>query len=130
MLRGVSVLVVDDDPAIRALILTLLERAHASVDCVGDGEDVATQLASHSYSVIVLDLMLPKLDGFAVLDRFASTSPEMIKRVIVLTAVARSKLAPLEKFRVWSVMRKPFDIDDFTHAVADCAAQRRPQDAT
>ena len=123
MLNDVSVLVVDDDPAIRALITTLLNRTHAKVDCVEDGDVAMTRLGSQSYSVIVLDLMLPKVDGFEVLDRVASTQPDLLNRVIVLTAVARTKLAPLERRRVWRVMRKPFDIDDFTNAVAQCAAQ-------
>lgn len=130
MLRGISVLVVDDDPAIRTLITTLLVRTHADVDCVSDGGDAISRLADHSYSVIILDLMLPRLDGFKVLDELASSHPDLLDRIIVLTAAARSKLAPLQRRRVWGVMRKPFDIGDFTNAVADCAAGRRPADAT
>lgn len=122
-LSGVSVLVVDDDPAIRTLITTLLKRTHATVDCADDGDVAIMRLGRQSYSVIVLDLMLPKVDGFEVLDRVASTKPDLLNRVIVLTAVARTKLQPLERRKVWRVMRKPFDIDDFTTAVAECAAQ-------
>ena len=122
-LSGVSVLVVDDDPAIRTLITTLLRRTDATVDCADDGDVAIMRLGRQSYSVIVLDLMLPKVDGFEVLERVASTKPELLSRTIVLTAVARTKLQPLERRRVWRVMRKPFDIEDFTTAVAECAAQ-------
>ena len=122
-LNGVSVLVVDDDPAVRTLITTLLQRTNATVDCAEDGDVAVMRLGRQSYSVIVLDLMLPKVDGFEVLDRVASTKPDLLNRVIVLTAVARTKLQPLERRKVWRVMRKPFDIDDFTTAVAECAAQ-------
>ena len=123
-LNGVSVLVVDDDPAIRTLITTLLKRTNATVDYAEDGDVAIMRLGRQSYSVIVLDLMMPKVDGFEVLDRVASTTPDLLNRVIVLTAVARAKLQPLERKKVWRVMRKPFDIDDFTTAVAECAAQR------
>jgi CheY-like chemotaxis protein len=129
-LNGVSVLVVDDDPAIRALITTLLKRTNATVDCANNGDVAIMRLGRQSYSVIVLDLMLPKVDGFEVLDRVASTKPDLLKRVIVLTAVARNKLEPLERRKVWRVMRKPFDIDDFTAAVAECAAQPEVQHAS
>lgn len=122
-LSGISVLVVDDDPSIRTLITTLLKRTNATVDCANDGDAAIMRLGRQSYSVIVLDLMLPKVDGFEVLDRVASTKPDLLNRVIVLTAVARTKLQPLERRKVWRVMRKPFDIDDFTTAVAECAAQ-------
>jgi CheY-like chemotaxis protein len=121
MLSGVSVLVIDDDLPIRTLITTLLERSHADVDCVGDGDDAITRLGDHDYSVIVLDLMLPTVDGFAVIDQLASTNPALLSRVIVLTAAAQAKLAPLAKRNVCRVMRKPFDIGDFTNAVLECA---------
>ena len=130
MLRGVSVLVVDDDVPIRTLITTLLKRSHADVDCVGDGDDALTRLGDHDYSVIVLDLMLPTVDGYAVIDRLALTNPTLLSRVIVLTAAAQAKLAPLAKRSVCRVMRKPFDIVDFTNAVLECASQRKLRDAT
>lgn len=129
-LRGVSVLVVDDDPAIRTLITILLKRTDATVDCADDGDVAIMRLGRQTYSVIVLDLMLPKVDGFEVLDRVASTKPHLLNRVIVLTAMARTKLQPLERRKVWRVMRKPFDIDDFTAAVAECAAQPQIHHAT
>ena len=122
-LSGVRILVVDDDPSIRSLITTLLKRTDATVDCADDGDAAIIRLGAQSYSVIVLDLMLPTVDGFEVLERIASTNPESLNRVIILTAVARTKLKPLERRKVWRVMRKPFDIDDFTTAVAECAAQ-------
>jgi len=128
-LRDVSVLVVDDDPAIRTLITTVLKRTDAAVDCADDGDAAIMRLGRRAYSVIVLDLMLPKVDGFEVLDRVASTRPDLLNRVIVLTAAAQAKLKPLERRKVWRVMRKPFDIDDFTTAVAECAAQPKVRHA-
>lgn len=129
-LNGVSVLVVDDDPAIRRFITTLLKRTNATVDCADDGNAALMRLGRQSYSVIVLDLMLPKVDGFEVLERVASTKPDLLNRVIVLTAVNRTKLQPLESRKVWRVMRKPFDINDFTAAVAECAAQPKVHPAS
>ena len=121
----VSVLVVDDDAAIRRLLSTLLERAHADVEAVPDGRDALARLQSRPYSVIILDLMMPTTDGFEVLERVSESMPELLKRIIVLTAASSKTLTNLhEDKRVWRVIRKPFDLEDLLSSVADCAAQR------
>src|SRR5258705_8904565 len=109
----VSVLVVDDDAAIRALISTLLKRTNAYVDCVPDGAVALSLLEKRSYSVVILYLMMQGTNGFEVLQRVAETMPELLKRIIVLTAVSSKTLEQLDdqKTEVWGVIRKPFDID-------------------
>ena len=124
----VSVLVIDDDDAIRRLLSTLLKRANADVESVPDGRDALARLGSRPYSVIILDLMMPAIDGFGVLERVSETMPELLKRIIVLTAVSQNTLNQLTaEALVWRVIRKPFDIDDLLHSVADCAAQQSSQ---
>jgi CheY-like chemotaxis protein len=124
----VSVLVVDDDIAIRRLLSTLLERVHAEVETAADGHDALARLESRPYSVIILDLMMPAVDGFDVLDRVSESMPELLKHIIILTAASAKTLAKLHAdMHVWRVMRKPFDIHDLLSSVADCAAQRGSQ---
>jgi CheY-like chemotaxis protein len=124
----VSVLVIDDDAAIRRLLSTLLKRANADVETVPDGRDALARLESRPYSVVILDLMMPAIDGFEVLERVSETMPELLKRIIVLTAVSQNTLTKLaDESQVWRVIRKPFDIDDLIRTVADCAAQRGSQ---
>lgn len=121
----VSVLVIDDDAAIRRLLSTLLERAHAEVETVPDGRDALARLESRPYSVIILDLMMPTIDGFELLERVSQSKPELLKRIIVLTAASSKSLTNLhEDMQVWRVIRKPFDLEDLLSSVADCAAQR------
>jgi DNA-binding response OmpR family regulator len=120
-----SVLVIEDDAAVRRLLNLLLKRTNAEVVCVEDGDEGLAQLESRSYSVVILDLMLPTVNGFDVLERVSVLMPEMLKRVIVLTAASSSTLKKLkDEERLWRVVRKPFDLDDLLHTVADCAAQR------
>src|SRR5215208_2616187 len=124
----VSVLVVDDDAAIRRLLSILLQRASAVVETVPDGHDALARLESRPYSVVILDLMMPTTDGFELLDRVSELMPEVPKHVIVLTAVSQNTLDKLSaKTPVWGVIRKPFDINDLLRSVADCAAQRACQ---
>src|SRR5687767_5007647 len=91
----VSVLVIDDDAAIRRLLSTLLKRANADVETVPDGRDALARLGSRPYSVVILDLMMPTIDGFSVLQRVSETMPELLKRIIVLTAVSQNTLIQL-----------------------------------
>ena len=120
-----SILVVDDDAAIRRLLTTLLARTHAKVEAVDDGQDALARLQSGRYSVVILDLMMPRTDGFEVLDRVSELMPELLERIIVLTAASSKTLTKLDTHkRVWRVIRKPFDIDELLHSVAECAAQR------
>jgi len=121
---NLSVLIVDDDVAIRTLLVTLLQRANAEVECVPDGDDALERLESRAYSVVILDLMMPTVDGFEVLRRVSESMPHMLKHIIVLTAVSRNTLKQLHHEKdVFQVMRKPFDINELLRAVQGCAAQ-------
>ena len=121
---NLSVLVVDDDAAIRSLLTTLLKRANAEVECVPDGHDALERLESRAYSVVILDLMLPTVNGFEVLQRVSESRPQLLKHIIVLTAVSQNNLRELHHEKdVWRVMRKPFDINEFLRCVETCAAQ-------
>jgi len=83
----VSVLVVDDDLALRGFFETLLSRKGFSVDCASDGRIAYDQLSRHNYSVILLDLMMPNVDGFVILESLrGGEGIETFLPVVVLTA--------------------------------------------
>ena len=78
------ILLVDDEPSIIQLARMYLEREGFRVDSVGDGEAALEAVASQSPTLIVLDVMLPKLDGFEVCRQLrAKDSPVAI---LMLTA--------------------------------------------
>ena len=60
------VLVVDDEPMVREVLGRYLERAGFEVDQAIDGTDALRQLDSVGADLVVLDLMLPRVDGFEV----------------------------------------------------------------
>jgi len=62
-----SILVVDDDPKIRDLVRMYLEREGFAVETASDGLAAVAAVREHPPRLMVLDLMLPALDGFAVL---------------------------------------------------------------
>ena len=120
--RKWSVLVVDDDPALQGLFQTLLGRDGFAVDCAQNGRVAFEYLKRSSYSVILLDLMMPDVNGFELLDRLERDSPRLLRRVIVMTGAAQRVLDTLDTTRVWGLIRKPFDIEELVRSARECAA--------
>jgi DNA-binding response OmpR family regulator len=77
------VLVVEDDPTVRDVVARYLERAGIDVDAVSDGETALKAAAARWPDLVVLDLMLPRVDGFEVCRRLRAVAPVP---VIMLTA--------------------------------------------
>jgi DNA-binding response OmpR family regulator len=79
------VLVVDDDPTVREVVVTYLRASGHEVDEAGDGEAALEQLRSHPADLLVLDLMLPGIDGLEVCRRIRTGGDDV--PVIMLTAL-------------------------------------------
>ena len=114
-------LVVEDDPAIRRLVEKLLTRLRVQIDTASDGRIAIEKLRKTHYSVLVLDLMVPELNGFEIID--------VIKRenlkvpVAVVSAVSQQALTRLDLDIVKLVISKPFDVDEFTKAILALCAE-------
>jgi CheY-like chemotaxis protein len=116
------VLVADDDPAIRQLVCTIVSRERLAVDCVADGLEVLEKLEQHDYAVILLDLMMPRLDGFGVLDYMKEHPPEHKPVIMVITAYADQKFKQVDPNLVAGVLRKPFEVADLGSLIRLCAS--------
>ena len=81
------VLVVDDDSAIRALLMTILRRRGMAADAAAHGGEALERLARCDYCVMLLDLMMPQRSGWDVLGEIARWPLERRPIIIVLTAV-------------------------------------------
>ncbi|HLL38268.1 MAG TPA: response regulator transcription factor [Rubrobacteraceae bacterium] len=77
------ILLVDDEPSIQKMLVHALEREGFQVNAVGDGEAALEAFGSYEPHLIILDIMLPKLDGTEVCRRIRSQSDVPI---IMLTA--------------------------------------------
>jgi CheY-like chemotaxis protein len=67
--RPPLVLVADDDPAIRHLLCAVLEAADYRTDTAADGEEVIDRVRTARPDVIVLDVLMPRMDGYTTLTR-------------------------------------------------------------
>ena len=118
-----DVLLVDDDDATRRLFEHVLVRAGLTVCSASDGLKGLEMLTKHHVDAIVLDLMMPRMTGFQVLERFAAERPELLRRTMVLSAASIEWVAKASLLPVWAVMRKPIDIDELLETVLDCLTQ-------
>lgn len=104
------VLVVDDEPPIRALVAKIVERAGHPVDVARDGAEAIEKIEEQHYAVVVLDLMMPNVDGYALVD-YLKNRGDARPAIIVISAGDTAALRRLDGSVVHSILRKPFDID-------------------
>jgi signal transduction histidine kinase/DNA-binding response OmpR family regulator len=83
---GVSVLVVDDETAVRSLVAATLAGDGWEIREAADGEEALAAIASARPDVVVLDLVMPKVDGFSVLEALQGDAGTRSIPVVVLTA--------------------------------------------
>jgi len=105
------VLVLDDDASMQKLVSTLLRRKGYRVDVVDSGEEAIDAIGRQKYTALLLDLMMPTEGGMTVLQHLRVHQPDLLKRVILLTAASESVLKSVSK-DVFAVVRKPFAADD------------------
>lgn len=79
------VLVVEDEPAIAVAVRTILEQASHGVDVAGDGGDALMWAATYRYDLIILDLVLPGIDGLTVCRRLRANA--VSAPILMLTAL-------------------------------------------
>jgi DNA-binding response OmpR family regulator len=114
-------LIVEDDPAIRRLVEKLLARRNVEIDTAHDGREAVEKLRTQRYSVLILDLMVPELNGFEVIDFIKREGVQV--PVAVVSAVSQQALTQLDLDVVKLVISKPFDVDEFTKAVLGLCAE-------
>ncbi len=115
------VLVADDDQSIRQLLGTIVRREGLQVDCVVDGGAAIEKLKKHEYAVILLDLMMPRVDGFGVIEYLKQNTPHHKPVILVITAYADQKFREVDPDIVAGVIRKPFEVADLGTLVSLCA---------
>lgn len=125
--NATRVLVVDDDQSIRQLVYTIVERERFNVDCAADGAEAIELLKQHQYSVILLDLMMPRVDGFGVIEYLRQQAVDPKPIVLVMTAYADQKFKEVDATIVAGVLRKPFEVAELGNLVRLCASGFREE---
>ncbi len=104
----------DDDSAIRTLVAHVLARHGYLVSTAVDGMDAIAQLDHNSFDLLVLDLMMPRIDGAGVI-RHLAMREKRAPPILVMTAAVPDILKRLTPDGVAGIITKPFDLDELVH---------------
>ena len=110
------VLVVDDEEALRYLLSTELAAEGYEVETAGDGDEAIEAIRQKDYDIVLLDIKMPRVDGFEVLKFIKQNKPEI--KVIMLTAYADVKNA-IEALKLGAsdFVSKPYDLEDILTSI-------------
>ena len=114
-------LIVDDDEPIRVMLSAIIKQNGFSVDTARDGIEAIEKLKAGSYHVVVLDLMMPRVNGYDVLKHLRQNNPDLLRRTIVATAVPERELKAKLTDPVYKVHSKPFELPQLLADIRLCA---------
>lgn len=118
------VLVVDDDADTRGILRTALGHLRLDVHEAAGGKEALALMREHVYAVVLLDIMMPDVDGHAVLEELYSTHAGQNPVVLVVSGADRAAFARLDARRIHGVVRKPFEPLEIAALVQSCAEIR------
>src|SRR5688572_7576488 len=112
-----TVMVVEDEPAIRGLLCLTLECENYHVEVAGDGREALSKMGRVLPDAILLDLMLPTMDGWALIDAL-NERPET-DRIPIIAVSATQHYHHVGERGVQAFLSKPFDVDTLLIVLAD-----------
>jgi DNA-binding response OmpR family regulator len=111
--RARDILVIEDDPAVADLLRHALQSEGHTVDVAADGEQGLTYLQQRHYRILLLDLLLPGLDGMGVLRALRAEPVRRPPVVVILSALqGRADVVRALEGGADDYLTKPFDLDD------------------
>jgi DNA-binding response OmpR family regulator len=123
-----QILIVDDDPSIRNLLRLVAERRGLSVDMAADGTEALDLLAERRYDLAVVDLMMPRLNGYDLVTALRTVAQR--PAIVIVTAMTDSLVGLLDADIVHTIIRKPFDIEMVGSLMAAVVAESKAAQPT
>jgi two-component system nitrogen regulation response regulator NtrX len=112
-----TILIADDDPQIATTLAEHLTEQGYEVTTASDGDETMALLVKSQFALVVLDLKMPKVNGFGVLKFIKQANPST--KVVVLTGYADLRNAmECRRLGADDFIRKPYDLGDIIDTVA------------
>jgi CheY-like chemotaxis protein len=118
------VLVVEDDPDILSSLVEVLREEGFTVLSAANGYQALEQLAAGPVDLVLLDLMMPVMDGWRFLREAEARYPELRPPVVLLSAV-RELDVEAERLGIKSFLQKPFELEKVVRLAHELLAARR-----
>ena len=106
---GERALIADDDPVARCLIGTVLTQNRISFDEAPNGADAVKALKSKEYTLLFLDLLMPRIDGWGVIDYVRRAKSAKMPRIFIITGVKNQSLSTADRDIVAGLLYKPIE---------------------
>lgn len=117
-----SVLIVEDDDSTARYLEAFLTRNGFHVSSCENGREGFLKLITGNYHVVMLDLLMPGIDGFDVLRTVRETYFPLMKRIIVLTGASELLYrGPIYENEIFARLRKPADPAQMIDVATKCA---------
>jgi len=118
-----KVLLVDDEKDFLDIMAERMEARGIDVSIAGSAEDALKMVQADSYDAVIIDFLMPEMDGFSALKLFKESQPDL--SVILLTAnVTEAKRLEAIKLGALDVLEKPADLNLLTQKIEDAKTQR------
>jgi CheY-like chemotaxis protein len=121
-------LVVDDDPMSAELVAVFGRRFGMAVDIAENGREGIERIAATNYDAVVLDLLMPGIDGFGVLEYLDRCKPEVMGHTIISSGLPEKYRERVAHYSVCGVVSKPLDHRALQDMLAHCIADARAED--
>ncbi|MFN2640999.1 MAG: PleD family two-component system response regulator [Actinomycetota bacterium] len=126
-MRPPLILIIEDDASVRGLIETMMEMQNYEVIVAKDGLEGLVKLEFRHPSVVILDVMMPNIDGGRVLKEMREDVRMRNVPVLVVTGRASAHEDFDGVVGSENVIVKPFDPEELAHRVAELIADERPK---
>ena len=118
-----KVLLVDDEKDFLDIMVERMAARGLDVATAGSAEDALKMIVAESYDAVIMDLMMPEMDGFKALKLFKETRPDL--PIILLTAnVPEEKCIEAIKLGAMDVIEKPADLNLLTQKIKEAKARK------
>jgi len=117
---GRSVLIVEDDRVTADALASFVKALGYEATVADTGREALERLASGDYAAILLDLVLPDLDGFVVLEHLQVSKPKLLQRMIITTGMPEKYTAEIDRKGVCGVIQKPVETAQLSMLLQRC----------
>lgn len=114
---GNKILIVDDDSEISSLVQYTLESVGHQIQICDNGREVLNVLHAYKPDLLILDVMLPGIDGYSLAGKITEDPETKNMPIIVLSALEPSRTMFQRFTQVTAFLTKPFNTDDLLEAV-------------
>jgi len=116
-----EVLIIDDEPEVTEMICQYMSLKNNNCTICNSGKEGLEKLEKNSFDAVILDLSMPEMSGYQVLDELKNHDDVSSKNILVLTAlnINHDDELKLESYGVKKVLRKPIPLLDLQSALEE-----------